>query len=171
MAISRLVNRNVVAERGRTSMRLEPELWDMLSEICEREAQGYEHLGASDRSGRAFGRARTSAVRVYIAKYFYVAATEIGPEAVGPRLTYAQNPRAFSLCRLTRPGQLNAPVVFYRKCQQKGRLRRLPRTDTSSPATMVETCAQCPGQRVDRRLDHFSVLTPGSEIFVNNRLQ
>ena len=39
MTVSRLVNRNVVAERGRTSMRLEPELWDMLSEICEREAQ------------------------------------------------------------------------------------------------------------------------------------
>jgi hypothetical protein len=27
MTVSRLVNRNVVAERGRTSMRLEPELW------------------------------------------------------------------------------------------------------------------------------------------------
>jgi predicted DNA-binding ribbon-helix-helix protein len=44
MTISRLVNRNVVAERGRTSMRLEPELWDMLSEICEREAQDMSTL-------------------------------------------------------------------------------------------------------------------------------
>ncbi|MBV8397624.1 MAG: ribbon-helix-helix domain-containing protein, partial [Acetobacteraceae bacterium] len=33
MAKSRLVNRNVVAGRGRTSMRLEPELWDALYEI------------------------------------------------------------------------------------------------------------------------------------------
>ena len=38
MSLSRLINRNIVAERGRTSMRLEPELWDMLAEICEREA-------------------------------------------------------------------------------------------------------------------------------------
>ena len=47
MTVSRLVNRNVVAERGRTSMRLEPELWDMLSEICEREAQNRPRHRAS----------------------------------------------------------------------------------------------------------------------------
>jgi hypothetical protein len=35
--MSRLVNRNVVAGTGRTSMRLEPELWDALLEICQRE--------------------------------------------------------------------------------------------------------------------------------------
>jgi hypothetical protein len=31
VTVSRLINRNVVAERGRTSMRLEPELWDSSS--------------------------------------------------------------------------------------------------------------------------------------------
>jgi predicted DNA-binding ribbon-helix-helix protein len=31
MPRSRLVNRNVVAGTGRTSMRLEPELWDALA--------------------------------------------------------------------------------------------------------------------------------------------
>ena len=36
MKDSRLVNRNVVAGRGRTSMRMEPELWDALLEICQR---------------------------------------------------------------------------------------------------------------------------------------
>ena len=30
VTVSRLINRNVVAERGRTSMRLEPELWEAL---------------------------------------------------------------------------------------------------------------------------------------------
>ena len=34
---TRLVNRNFVADRGRTSMRLEPELWDALLEVCQRE--------------------------------------------------------------------------------------------------------------------------------------
>ncbi len=77
MPISRLVNRNVVAERGRTSMRLEPELWDMLSEICEREAQDISTLVRQiEAAGHAGGR--TSAVRVYIANYYYVSSTEVG---------------------------------------------------------------------------------------------
>jgi predicted DNA-binding ribbon-helix-helix protein len=87
MATSRLVNRNVVAERGRTSMRLEPELWDMLSEICEREAQDMSTLVRQiEAAGHAGGR--TSAVRVYIANYFYVSSTEVGHAGVGhgPRL-------------------------------------------------------------------------------------
>src|SRR3954447_18866905 len=72
-----LVNRNVVAERGRTSMRLEPELWDMLSEICERESQDMSALVRQiEAAGHAGGR--TSAVRVYIVNYFYSAATENG---------------------------------------------------------------------------------------------
>jgi predicted DNA-binding ribbon-helix-helix protein len=56
-------------------MRLEPELWDMLSEICEREAHD---MGALVRQIEATGHegGRTSAVRVFIASYFYAAATE-----------------------------------------------------------------------------------------------
>jgi predicted DNA-binding ribbon-helix-helix protein len=82
MSASRLVNRNVVAERGRTSMRLEPELWDMLHEICEREAQDMSTLVRQvEAAGHAGGR--TSAVRVYVAAYFYKAATEIGHAGAG----------------------------------------------------------------------------------------
>ena len=82
MAVSRLVNRNVVAERGRTSLRLEPELWDMLSEICEREGHDISALVRQiEASGHAGGR--TSAVRVYIANYYHAAATENGHAGVG----------------------------------------------------------------------------------------
>ena len=82
MAPSRLVNRNVVAERGRTSMRLEPELWDMLNEICERECQDISTLVRQiEASGHAGGR--TSAVRVFVADYFRVAATEVGHASAG----------------------------------------------------------------------------------------
>jgi predicted DNA-binding ribbon-helix-helix protein len=82
MSISRLINRNVVAERGRTSMRLEPELWDMLSEICERETQDMSTLVRQiEAAGHAGGR--TSAVRVYIANYFHIASTEAGHAAAG----------------------------------------------------------------------------------------
>jgi predicted DNA-binding ribbon-helix-helix protein len=79
MASSRLVNRNVIGESGRTSMRLEPELWDALREICRREesdigtmirrieAQG--RTGAEPAGTDATG-GRTSAVRVFIVQYF-----------------------------------------------------------------------------------------------------
>jgi predicted DNA-binding ribbon-helix-helix protein len=76
-----LINRNVVAERGRTSMRLEPELWEALAEICARERQDINHLV---RQIEAIGHSggRTSAVRVFIVKYFRDAASEAGHEAV-----------------------------------------------------------------------------------------
>jgi len=82
MTLSRLINRNVVAERGRTSMRLEPELWDMLAEICERETQDMSTLVRRiEASGHAGGR--TSAVRIYIANYFHAAASETGHASAG----------------------------------------------------------------------------------------
>jgi predicted DNA-binding ribbon-helix-helix protein len=74
---SRLVNRNVVAGRGRTSMRLEPELWDALHEICQREAIGLGELVRQvEQAGHSGGR--TSAVRVFVMSYFREAATEEG---------------------------------------------------------------------------------------------
>lgn len=82
MPISRLINRNVVAERGRTSMRLEPELWDMLQEICDRESQDMSTLVRRiEAAGHTGGR--TSAVRVFVARYFHNAATEMGHTAAG----------------------------------------------------------------------------------------
>ncbi|HUZ63470.1 MAG TPA: ribbon-helix-helix domain-containing protein [Acetobacteraceae bacterium] len=82
MPASRLINRNVVAGRGRTSMRLEPETWEALREICRREDTT---LGALirriERQGDPSGR--TSAVRVYALQYFRAAATEDGHLAAG----------------------------------------------------------------------------------------
>lgn len=82
MTVSRLINRNVVAARGRTSMRLEPELWEALLEICVREGQDMSSLVRKvEQSGHAGGR--TSAVRVFVLSYFRVAATEAGHAAAG----------------------------------------------------------------------------------------
>jgi predicted DNA-binding ribbon-helix-helix protein len=79
VASSRLINRNVVAERGRTSMRLEPELWDALAEICVRERQDINRLVREiEATGHHGGR--TSAVRVFVLKYFREAASEQGHE-------------------------------------------------------------------------------------------
>jgi predicted DNA-binding ribbon-helix-helix protein len=82
MPRSRLVNRNVVAGTGRTSMRLEPELWDALAEICEREGRGIHELVRSIDGQRERG-GRTSAVRVFVLQYFRAAATEAGHLAAG----------------------------------------------------------------------------------------
>ena len=82
MKVSRLINRNVIAERGRTSMRLEPELWEALSENCGREGQDMSSLVRKvEQHGHAGGR--TSAVRVFVMSYFRDAATESGHGAAG----------------------------------------------------------------------------------------
>jgi predicted DNA-binding ribbon-helix-helix protein len=82
VTVSRLINRNVVAARGRTSMRLEPELWEALLEICEREGQDMSALVRKvEQNGHAGGR--TSAVRVFVMSYFRDAATEPGHGSAG----------------------------------------------------------------------------------------
>ncbi len=86
MPRSTLVNRNIVAERGRTSMRLEPELWDALAEICRREGTTPSELCRRlERSGLPGGR--TSAMRVFIVQYFRAAATDEGHAAAGHGLS------------------------------------------------------------------------------------
>ncbi len=77
---SRLVNRNITADRGRTSMRLEPELWDALHEVCAREQITLGELVRRIES-RGHPGGRTSAVRVHIVEYFRAAATDSGHHA------------------------------------------------------------------------------------------
>jgi hypothetical protein len=63
-------------------MRLEPELWEALAEICEREGQDMSTLVRQvEAAGHAGGR--TSAIRVYILNYFRAAATEVGHAGAG----------------------------------------------------------------------------------------
>lgn len=82
---SRLINRNVTAATGRTSMRLEPELWQALEEICHREgltlADAVQRIEMQDQQRNEGGR--TSAVRVHIINYFRAAATEDGHRLAG----------------------------------------------------------------------------------------
>lgn len=85
---SRLINRNVNSARGRTSMRLEPELWNALEEICQREGVSLTETVQMietrwEQAGQTSGR--TSAVRVHIVDYFRAAATEDGHARAGHR--------------------------------------------------------------------------------------
>ena len=79
---SRLVNRNIIAARGRSSMRLEPEIWDALQEICRREQVGLGDL-VKQVEGNLGEGGRTSAVRVFVFNYFRAAATEGGHAEAG----------------------------------------------------------------------------------------
>jgi len=88
---SRLVNRNVTALRGRTSMRLEPELWVALEEICRREKTAIgEVVKRVEQLGIPGGR--TSAVRVYVLRYFRDAATEAGHRGAGHGVVQQDGP-------------------------------------------------------------------------------
>jgi predicted DNA-binding ribbon-helix-helix protein len=74
---SRLVNRNITSCAGRTSMRLEPEVWDALREICLREGIELRELIRRVEQNVSPG-GRTSAIRVHVVQYFRDAATEDG---------------------------------------------------------------------------------------------
>lgn len=82
MAAGSLLNRNVTISGRRTSMKLEPEMWDALDEICRRE-QITLHEVCSLVAERHRGNNLTAAMRVFILGYFRVAATESGHSSAG----------------------------------------------------------------------------------------
>ncbi len=79
-----LISKNVTIDGHRTSLRLETEIWDALSEIHRREGWTVHHI-CSRVERRRRGHNRTSAVRAYVVSYFLSAATkaEIGPPGLG----------------------------------------------------------------------------------------
>ena len=80
--MSTLVTKNVTIDGRRTSIRLEPEMWDGLAEICERESKS-AHVICTD-LWKSRGRASlTGAVRVFIMTYFRDAATNRGHTQAG----------------------------------------------------------------------------------------
>lgn len=67
-----LICRNVSVNGRRTSLRMEPMLWDALCEICEREGVTVNQLCAQiDR--RRGGANLTASIRVFIISYLRVA--------------------------------------------------------------------------------------------------
>ena len=121
MAGSRLVNRNITAGAGRTSMRLEPEMWDALREVCLREGIELRDLIRKvERTATPGGR--TSAVRVYVLSYFRVGASEEGhakaghgnSTATGPVSVLTDLPDEIHVTRTqngTEPAQMSAALA------------------------------------------------------------
>lgn len=67
--MSSLVLRNVTIAGHRTSVRLEPSLWQALEEICNREETDLNDL-CSEIAGRPRHGGFTSALREFIVSYY-----------------------------------------------------------------------------------------------------
>jgi len=63
-----LVNKNILTSHGRTSIRLEPVLWDTFYTIAKEEGLSQKQLIDIIEKGREKG-GRTSAVRTYMVSY------------------------------------------------------------------------------------------------------
>jgi len=81
-AASTLVSRNVTVAGHRTSIRLEPAMWEALREICERERQTINAIATEIGRGRSES-SLTAAIRVHVMGYFRAAATEDGHTLAG----------------------------------------------------------------------------------------
>jgi predicted DNA-binding ribbon-helix-helix protein len=68
-AVSTLVNRNVTVNGRRTSVRLEPAMWDALREIAARERRTLHDI-VTEIDGRREASSLTAAIRVYIVVYW-----------------------------------------------------------------------------------------------------
>ena len=79
---STLINRNVTVNGHRTSMRLEPAMWDALEDICRREGLTI-HDVCSLVDTRRSQSSLTAAMRVFILGYFRAAVTETGHANAG----------------------------------------------------------------------------------------
>ncbi len=78
-----LVIRNVTVDGHRTSVRLEPEMWNALGEICRRERCSIHNLCTLVSASKAGPGSLTAAIRVFIMQYYKNAATESGHNTAG----------------------------------------------------------------------------------------
>jgi predicted DNA-binding ribbon-helix-helix protein len=81
-AASTLVNRNVTVAGRRTSMRLEPAMWDALNQICRREGKSLNEL-VTEIDAERVESSLTAAIRVHLLRYFCAAATDEGHRLAG----------------------------------------------------------------------------------------
>ena len=83
---STLRSGNVTVAGRRTSIRLEPAMWQALGEISAREGKTMHELVTQIERGRAQS-SLTAAIRVFLLDYFRAAATEEGHRRAGHRLS------------------------------------------------------------------------------------
>jgi predicted DNA-binding ribbon-helix-helix protein len=101
--MSTLVSRNITLQDRRTSMRLEPAMWDALDEICRREDRTIHELCTMvDRQRRE--SKLTAAIRVFVMAYYRAASTDVGHAGAGHGPLQAPSPAESRTPRKTKPG-------------------------------------------------------------------
>jgi len=80
---SSLVSRNVTIGNHRTSIRLEPDMWNGLRDICRREHVSIHDIATVVSTRKAVNTSLTAAIRVFVMAYFRMAATEDGHNNAG----------------------------------------------------------------------------------------
>lgn len=80
---STLVSRNIVISGRRTSVRLEPEMWDGLREICQRERSNMHQICTTVSVQKKEDTSLTAAIRVFVMRYFRLSSTDEGHARAG----------------------------------------------------------------------------------------
>ena len=80
---SSLVSRNITISAHRTSIRLEPDMWSALRDICRRERASMHELCTTVVTHKPANSSLTAAIRVFIMAYFRAASTEDGHSKAG----------------------------------------------------------------------------------------
>jgi predicted DNA-binding ribbon-helix-helix protein len=75
---STLISKNITVDGHRTSVRLEPAMWNSLVEICRRERASIHMICSAIAQHKPAETSLTAAIRVFIMSYFRAAATEEG---------------------------------------------------------------------------------------------
>ena len=88
---STLVNRNVTVAGRRTSMRLEPAMWEALQQICRRETKTLNQL-VTEIDRQRVESSLTAAIRVHLLQYFSAAATDEGHRLAGHGMLHHRVP-------------------------------------------------------------------------------
>lgn len=78
-----LMSRNVTVGKRRTSIRLEPEMWDALKDIARREGCTIHDVCSLVQLRKNARTSLTAAIRVFLMLYYRLAATEDGHRRAG----------------------------------------------------------------------------------------
>lgn len=113
---STLVSKNVTVDGRRTSVRLEPAMWNSLSEICRRERVSVHMICSAITEHKPQNTSLTAAIRVFIVSYFRAAATDEGHAKSG----HGQGPAAHAVMLLVQsvldpaamPSPLPSPYII-----------------------------------------------------------
>lgn len=82
-ANSTLVSRNITVQGHRTSVRLEPEMWNALKEIAKREGCSIHDVCSLISMGKNKNTSLTAAIRVFLMLYYRAATSEEGHRRAG----------------------------------------------------------------------------------------